>query len=207
MLRAHFPNFKRDFKSKQYQLKPSGVMADLQCQCLENGTWLLTLTHIKGEDVRFLLGREYALDESLDLDSLIPEKHRQAHHKIVSDILSQGVNSIHWSSLFNGMMGRTLKIKTSTGDDRDVNIFMTLDETNIVLGASYCFKVHLVDKTSANLVATRAGRITHDARGQTRDGIMLVEQMLKKLSPEDFVSQKAHTPLSSDLTYLKELRP
>ncbi|MDF1683105.1 MAG: hybrid sensor histidine kinase/response regulator [Legionellaceae bacterium] len=205
MLRTHFPDFKRDFKRGQNQLEPAGVEANLNCQCLDDGGWLLTLTHIKGADVRFLLGREYGLDESLDLDSLIPEKYREAHHNFVSDILSKGIKSIHWDRLFNGMMGRALKIKTSSGDDRDVNISMMLDEENFIFGVFYCFKMHLVDKTSVNLVATKAGSITHDARGQTRDGISLVDQMLAKFVPENFISQEAHAALSCDLTHLKEI--
>ena len=168
---------KHDFSHLHTNRLAADLSAQLSCLLQPSGQWVLNLTNIQGSKVAYLLGRELTKGEYVSLDSLIPEKHRTAHHHQVEQILNEGAKSPYWESLFTGKMLGTLKITSPfQACPREINSYMT--PSAIIPANGYLFDVTFVDQTVAHLVASKAAGITHDLRGFLRSALTLITELI-----------------------------
>lgn len=184
------------------------MQADLVCKQAEDGTWQVYLTEIKGPGVASILGRDVNVIEKLNLDDLIPPAARNRHQRMLNDVLSKGKSSEHWSSLFENMMARPLRIKVPYSDfdeERVIDLFMRLDQLKSIPERNiYRFQVTFVNKTRESDYADTLAGITHDIRGGNSYALSLTRE-ISELAKSDIVSGDTLQMLREKLSHLEEV--
>lgn len=167
---------------------PYDVKATLICsrKIGSESEWDISLSNIYGRKVQYLFGHFFEANESLSLEEILPLHLHEMHRIKVNSILNQGCESPYWPLLFNTMVKRTIKIVTA--DDkrpRLVKILMELDPSSSINREHYIFDVTFFDETIQNIVAEKAGSITHDMRGLLA-ACASIEEPFDTLSSEQF---------------------
>jgi len=181
----------QEFSSQSEDIaQDEDLKATLICKLDElTGKWEMRLTHIKGHQVVYLLGKKFNLSDTLDLELLIPADKREEHHAFVTSILNEGPSSEYWPFLFGGKMFRTIKIMNPHNQTpRLVKIKMNVNPASLVAGNYYVFDMTLTDQTAMNAVATKAGLVTHDLRGYIRTVIHTLSESTGGFSRDAFMN-------------------
>lgn len=187
-------SFTQAFNTQADLTIPKNVVANLVCKQGHDRQWSCALTHIQGEDVVYLLGKFFDIEEEIPLDLLIPAHMRVSHSQHVNSILNEEYESEYWEDLFQKMMNRDITILCPQDHTpRLVNIFIRLKQSS---HNTKVFEITLTDKTAENTVANNAGLMSHNLRTTFRaiinhinepetDAILqMSKEQFSKASPE-----------------------
>jgi CheY-like chemotaxis protein/two-component sensor histidine kinase len=189
---AFAAKFSTEFEQRVSALEETlDLTAKLICTKTSEMTWDVYLTHIRGSKVPYLLGHSFDDAERVSLEHLLSSERRVKHEEYITSILNEGEQSPYWSYLFENMMRHPVNITNPFNNtDRLVQIIMKLDECIVDVEKKpqeYHFNVTFIDLSLENMVANKAGGITHDLRGLLTATKNTAGETLKQFTREQFM--------------------
>ena len=172
-------NFQDSFNLANHAVKfQNDLNAVLICELNDKAHWDIYLTNIHGGHVVSLLGCFFALSEKYPIGRLFPTSFTMQYHENLEQVLNDGPTSPYWPFLFSHMLNRTIKIfNPMTGISHFVEIYIDPYDSLITKAFKYEFKITLSDVSHQEMIATKAGSITHDLRGLIHAGQQIIDEL------------------------------